>query len=66
VKQRSRCYFRRHTEPARVQAINKPGQWFTFQIKLLQLQIEQRAKIIKPQIFGQKAVELVAVNGDMP
>jgi len=59
-------YFRRQALPARAQAIEKTGQGFVLCIPLLQLQVEPRANpIADANIAHRKAVELVAVRGDM-
>src|SRR5580704_9201841 len=65
MKQCSRGHFRRHPQPACVQAIKKPGHWLALEIELLQAQIEQSPKIIKPQVIGDEAVELMAMDSQV-
>lgn len=43
IVQRSRGYFRRHAEPARVQPINQPHDGLALEIEFLKLQIKRCA-----------------------
>jgi hypothetical protein len=62
ILQRSRGYLRRHPQPARVQAVDQPHDWFALEIKFLQLEIDRRAQPAEPEVVDLKSVELMPVN----
>jgi hypothetical protein len=66
IVERARCHFRRHAQPARVQPVNQPRHRIALQIELLQLQIQRCSHLTQPDPIHLKAVELVAVNRDVP
>jgi hypothetical protein len=65
MEERSGSDFRRHTQPARVHAIDQASDGFAFQIEALQLQIKDGAEIAEANTVDPEAVELVAVDGEM-
>src|SRR5579862_3188180 len=65
VTQGSRSHFRRHAEPARIQAVDEAGKRLALEVELLQLQIEKSSQIVQPHVVGDYAVELVPVNCQM-
>jgi hypothetical protein len=66
VGQRARCHFRRHAQPSRVQAVNQSRDRLTLEVHLLQPQIKRRTPPAEPDAVHLKAVELVAVNRNVP
>lgn len=57
--------FRRHAQPARVQAIDEARDGLVLEIEFLQLQIERRAQAAQAQIVDLESVELMAVDRDV-
>jgi hypothetical protein len=65
VLQRSRGHLRGHTEPTRVEPVDKPGNRLALEIELLQLEIERGANPAEAQVVDLEAIELVAVDREM-
>lgn len=58
--------FVRQAKPARVEAIGQPRNIFAAKIQFLKMQVQQRAYAAEGQIPGNEAIELVAVNRQVP
>src|SRR6266852_5873073 len=65
MRDSARSDLRGKPQPACTLAIQKAGKCFAFEIELLQLQMQEGSKITQEQIVDHKAVELVAVNGQV-
>src|ERR1700722_1204301 len=65
VQQRTGSHFRRHPQPACVEAVYEAGDWLALEIELLQLEIDYGPEMVQPEIVHHKAVELMSVNGKM-
>ena len=65
MQDRARSHFRGKPQPAGVQAIQKAREGLAFEIEFLQLQMQKRSQRAEQQIVDRKAIELVAVNGEM-
>ncbi len=66
IVQRPGRYFRRHTQPARVQAVNEPHDRLSARIELLQLEIKRSSQPAEPHVVDLKSVKLMAMNRDVP
>jgi hypothetical protein len=66
ILQSSRGHFRRHAEPARVQAVNEPHDGLALEVELLQLEVERSPEFAEPYIVDLETVELMTVDRDMP
>ncbi len=65
VRKRAPGHFRRHSQPARVQAIDKPGTGLSLEIELLQTEVQRSSDRTKLETADLEAIKLVAVDGHM-
>ena len=65
VGQCSGSHLRRHAQPSRIQPVDHSHDWLVLEVQLLQLQVERSAEAAQADAADLKAIELVAVNGNV-
>ncbi len=65
VAERPVCYLRGQPQPSGVEAVQVTGKTFSFEIDFLQIEVKELAELVQENTARDKAVKLMAMNGQV-